>query len=636
MKKLIFLVVELIILAQPIEYAEAGQWCVTSNCPACARHGFGSGDATECFGDKGSCESRVAEVKRSRSTSASMTFSACTEQGGDAASAGSSGDLVTDSTKNVVQGMMNGNSQQTGIGMMGIGAAMLIQGMQGDPAADARKAQEAAAAAEQQRREGEQYRAQEMRHQEIAKQRILGMLKGTEQSSDLSLKTGDDEPPLTDMGTGTKFFGLGRSPSQDTSTLQLKLGDDADASIKVDPRAVSTSGAGLSSGPADTPPSPNTVTNTKTFSPITHQDPELKLKLGDDAPGLPLNKPVALIPRQGDPEHLASGSPIAAGRPAICDGLSQQLDEAYQLARLSLLASDVYDRYDYESKKFRLPATVAADRISDKTSDGERAEMRELFPGMSGEAITDLLQPKDSDYRAAIYEDYVLGRDGKHLYMKKLVLVYRGTSTLGDVKNGDISQAAGLGSDYYTKAIKLAGILKKSADANRYQLELVGHSMGGGMADAAGLANKIKTTTFNPSGVHPNSVPGADMANAQLYLTDYVVDGEPLNWHQDHPWVVKAELYTGAYVAAFGAVAAAPLGGIPSVQIDTTTRDELGTLFSTPLPVAIGHRVTLTPDPADIHTRDVFLLHKMSSVLDAVVARSRELHSQYVYNECGS
>jgi len=539
-------------------------------------------------------------------------------------------------------GYSGGDPMMQGAAILGNAMGQAIGDMLfGNPQQDAanqaeaaRRAQAAAQAAEQQRQAEEARRAEEERQAIARQQRILGSLKGMESSdTGLSLKTGDDEPPLTDMGTGTKFFGLGRSPSQDTSTLQLKLGDDAAAPINASPQAVSTGGAGLLSGPADTPPSPNTVTNTKTFYPITHQDRELKLKLGDDAPGLPLNKPVALIPRQGDPEHLATGGPIAS-RPAVCDGLSRQLDEAYQLARLSALASDIYERY--ESKRALLPTVVAADRISDKTNPGELAEMHKLFPGMSGEAVTNLLQPKDSDYRAAIYEDYVLGSNGAHQYTKKLVLVFRGTTTLGDMKNGNVPQATGRGSDYYTKAIELAGILKKSADANGYQLELVGHSMGGGMADAAGLANKIKTTTFNPSGVHPNTVPGADMASAQLYLTDYVVDGEPLNWHQDHPGVVKAELYTGASVAALGAGAAAPLGGIPSVQIDTTTRDELGTLFSTPLPVAIGRRVALTPDPADIHTRDVFLLHKMSSVVDAVVARSRELHSQYVYNECGS
>ena len=108
---------------------------------------------------------------------------------------GSSGDLVTDSTKNVVKGIMNGNSQQTGYGLMGLGVGALIKGMQSDPAADARRAQEAARAAElqrqaeeQQRQEDEQRRAELLRQQELTRQRLLGSLKGPKPSTGLALK----------------------------------------------------------------------------------------------------------------------------------------------------------------------------------------------------------------------------------------------------------------------------------------------------------------------------------------------------------------------------------------------------------------------------------------------------------------
>src|ERR1039457_3173778 len=473
------------------------------------------------------------------STPQAVFDQSCRQQGGvphgcscDAPGSGSSSSSSSSGGNNLREQMM-----LQGAAILG---NALGQALRGNPEEDARRkaaadlaAEQRRQAEEQQRQADEQRRTDNLRQQEIAKQRILGMLKGTEQSSGLSLKTGDDDTPMT--GGTTQFFGTkqnGCSSSQDASVvdlcgLQLKLGDDA-GTIKIDPSAASIGGVGLTSGQADSRPSLNAGMNTKVLSSPANQG--LQLKLGDDAPILPLDKPIALIPRQGDPGHLAPGGPIAS-RPAICDGLSQQLDEAYQLARLSLLASDVYERYG--SIKAPSPGITAVDRISDKINKDEIAEMHKLFPGMRSEAVNDLLQPKDSDYRAAIYENYVMGSDGTHHYTKKLVLVFRGTSTLGDWANANGPQAAGLGSDYYTKAIYLAHKLKVFADANRDQLELVGHSMGGGMADAAGLANKIKTTTFNPSGVHPNSVRGADMSSAQLYLTDYVVDGEPLNWHQD-------------------------------------------------------------------------------------------------------
>jgi len=566
----------------------------------------------------------------------------CVQQGGvphgctcDAPrSAGSSGS----------SGMSGSDPMMQGAAILGneLGKAM-GEWLFGSPKQDAAN-QAAAQAAEQARQAEEERKAEEARQETARQQRILSSLKGIESgTTGLSLKMGDGDvnSDVELTVTGQTRGALGETVLQTSvihqpsveQGLQLKLGDDADAPIKIDSRAVSSGGVGLSSGPADSLPSLNTVANTRVRPPVVFQG--LQMKLGDDAPTLPLDKPVALIPRQGDPEHLAIGSPIAAGRPAICDGLSRQLAETYQLARLSLLASDIYERY--ESKAVPLTAITVFDRISDKINKVEITEMHNLFPGMSSEAVKNLLQPDDADYRAAIYENYVMGSDGIHQYTKKIVLVFRGTSTLGDMKNGNIPQAAGLRSDYYTKAIYLAQKLKVSADANGYQLELVGHSMGGGMADAAGLANKIRTTTFNPSGVNPNTVRGADMSSAQLYLTDYVVDREPLNWHQDHPELTKAELYLGS-MAAIGSGMAAPLTSIAGVQTDDARRGahELGALFSTPLPAAIGRRVALTPDPVDLNSLDPFRLHRMEGVVDAITLHSRELYSKYIFNECGS
>jgi septal ring factor EnvC (AmiA/AmiB activator) len=161
---------------------------------------------------------------------------------------------------------MNGNSQETGTGMMGIGMSMLIQGMQSDPAEDARRSQEAAQAAEQQRRADEQRRADDLRQQEIAKQRILGMLKGTEQSSDLSLKTGGEDSPLTVTETRGAFGSTVLTPAGINSPptdqgLQLKLGDDADSSIQVQrsmqaQQGFDTSGKIMGSNLPPPPPTP--------------------------------------------------------------------------------------------------------------------------------------------------------------------------------------------------------------------------------------------------------------------------------------------------------------------------------------------------------------------------------------------
>lgn len=88
--------------------------------------------------------------------------------------------------------------------------------MQSDPAADARRAREAAIAAEQQRRAEEERRAEALRLQELTKQRILSQLKGTEPSAALALKMGDSDP------------------SPDGHELKLKLGDADNQKPKTD------------------------------------------------------------------------------------------------------------------------------------------------------------------------------------------------------------------------------------------------------------------------------------------------------------------------------------------------------------------------------------------------------------------
>jgi hypothetical protein len=262
--------------------------------------------------------------------------------------------------------------------------------------------------------------------------------------------------------------------------------------------------------------------------------------------------------------------------------------------------------------------------------------MKKLFPGMDSQAIKDLIKPVNSDYRAAIYQD--------RADRQKLYVVFRGTKTLSDWINANLPQSAGLGSAYYAKAMTLVQKLKASAAGNGYQLTLVGHFLGGGMADAAGVVNQVKTVSFNPSGVNANTLPnGTDLSTALQYVTDNVVAGEPLNARQDHPLLTRAELATNtamggsaAIPAALTAAASADLTSGGKTNYTRQTIQEIAALYSANLPAAIGRRVTLTPDPDDVTPVRPFNLHSMSSVVDAIVAHWRDLHAQYVFNECGS
>jgi hypothetical protein len=100
----------------------------------------------------------------------------CSGASGSSPNPGSSGDLMTDSSKNVVQGMMNGNQQQMGVGMMGVGAAVLIQGLQDNPEDDARKQAEAM----EQARQAQLRRAEGERNAEESRNRLLGELMDTD------------------------------------------------------------------------------------------------------------------------------------------------------------------------------------------------------------------------------------------------------------------------------------------------------------------------------------------------------------------------------------------------------------------------------------------------------------------------
>ena len=121
---------------------------------------------------------------------------------------------------------------------------------------------------------------------------------------------------------------------------------------------------------------------------------------------------------------------------------------------------------------------------------------------------------KDSDlkdpstgFKADIYKD----TNGDY------VLVYRGTYSDPDHPENDLvhdwskewtddnmRQGLGMGSEQYKKSIKLAEKVNSNKPKGK-QLTITGHSLGGGLATAAGAATGSKTYAFCPAGVHPNT-----------------------------------------------------------------------------------------------------------------------------------
>ena len=69
----------------------------------------------------------------------------------------------------------------------------------------------------------------------------------------------------------------------------------------------------------------------------------------------------------------------------------------------------------------------------------------------------------------------------------------------------NMKQGLGMGSEQYNKSIKLAEKVKQGSEKQGKQMTIAGHSLGGGLATAAGAATGSKTYAFCPAGVHPNT-----------------------------------------------------------------------------------------------------------------------------------
>ena len=343
-------------------------------------------------------------------------------------------------------------------------------------------------------------------------------------------------------------------------------------------------------------------------------------------PGATQVNGIPLLSFSGTPRLLRSsgnpnGHPVGIRQaPAQCRALTAKLISIDALQRRAELAEDVYDRYGTPGPHHPLNGTPNVPLPPKMKRISDNAEAMKALLGKNAQMIEQLLAPPDSGYRASIYQD---AADHNKIY-----LVFRGTTRNLKDMQADVKQETGQQSDYFRKAIALARLVKKSV-GGRVPMEIIGHSLGGGMADVAGAITHTQTLSFNPEGVHPNTLSGQgfDLALARKlaskYVTDVVVHGEILNYAQDHRGGVKAYLLTTQPVGAAVAATLASLGGRKAVA---------GAFEADSLSPAIGNRVTLEPDPKDVGTNpliNAIMLHKMSSVMDAISYRFNRVYDQY-------
>ena len=195
-------------------------WCGTSECSSCGSHGWSKRE--ECrFDSQSACNSEIDRIRREMQVAAAVYT--CYEKGTDSSTYGNA-DLISKSTEGVVRGITSGDAALTGMGLLGIGTAALVQGMQSDPAADTQRAQEAAQAAAQQRQAEDQRRAEEQarKQDEERKDRLLGSMMSVDDSSQLGLMGVDSGPGLGLM-TGDQTI----SASSSTTRPSRPADDDA-------------------------------------------------------------------------------------------------------------------------------------------------------------------------------------------------------------------------------------------------------------------------------------------------------------------------------------------------------------------------------------------------------------------------
>jgi hypothetical protein len=143
-------------------------------------------------------------------------------------------------------------------------------------------------------------------------------------------------------------------------------------------------------------------------------------------------------------------------------------------------------------------------------------------------------QPGESGYFAAVYKDEFTG---------KYILVNRGTEMGVDGRlsadmRTNAMQAAGLRTSQYQQALRATEALLNNPNIGRENLVVTGHSLGGGLASAQGVAYGLQTYTFNSAGLHVNTVAGygvtdGNFASRSGNVSAYYVNGELVSLLQD-------------------------------------------------------------------------------------------------------
>ncbi|WP_082022444.1 hypothetical protein [Enterobacter sp. Bisph1] len=185
------------------------------------------------------------------------------------------------------------------------------------------------------------------------------------------------------------------------------------------------------------------------------------------------------------------------------------------------LAQNVYGRAGQPIKAYEAMPDVP-EGWRDISNDKEALRKMGLNPMILSD------KPLDPDFFARVYEpdEYVFGKD------MNPTVVFRGTRPDKMVDWGNnTAQGAGFDSPYYENAVEIGKKLSRA----REKVDVSGHSLGGGLASAAGLASGQATWTFNAAGLNTGTVEkyGGELIGDGSAISAYRVNGEMLTKIQE-------------------------------------------------------------------------------------------------------
>jgi len=258
------------------------------------------------------------------------------------------------------------------------------------------------------------------------------------------------------------------------------------------------------------------------------------------------------------------------------------LERQYHVRDVAGLADDVYESAAHRPSS--QPGWIRASEHPDL--------LRQAGVNWTDQQIKQYLQPDDSNFRAEIYlpDPKVYGPDVKPVVCYKgsngAVVAHdnsgkevtRESASEDWVNNG--LQGAGLESDYYNRAMRLANDLKNSPLGHGF--EIAGHSLGGGLASSASAITGVSAITFNSSGLNPITAQRfAEKQGLSVFGTDKTITA----------YQVKGEVLTDgqAMVGRMDALQRMQMGTVATMAADVSRLPEARQLLTTQLGQLLPH-----------------------------------------------